>query len=86
MTMRGVPVVVKFEHLAVDGWSGEYSSRAVNILRRLADGQDRKRIAREMGITSSIIRNDLSRLAERWGLVNSAPHLVAVAMRKGLVK
>ncbi len=86
MTVIGVPVFVKFEPTDMVLWEGDYPRRTVSILQRLADGQDRKKIAREMGITSSIIRNDLSRLAERWGLVNSAPHLVADAMRKGLVK
>jgi DNA-binding CsgD family transcriptional regulator len=62
-----------------------FTDKELELLRRLADGETRSRIAREMLVKERSLYTSVSRMLARVGASN-ATHLVAGALRAGWIK
>jgi two-component system, NarL family, nitrate/nitrite response regulator NarL len=54
------------------------------VLRMIAEGKRDKAIARELGISTTTVRDYIERILHNLGAVDR-PNAVAIAMRKGLL-
>lgn len=57
----------------------------LQIVRHLADGHTRARIARHLNMSQNSIPATFHRMYAKAGAVN-APHLTAIALRKGWIR
>jgi DNA-binding CsgD family transcriptional regulator len=70
--------------LAVPGSNGSLPRRYVVVLQLLADGQDTRRIAREINCSERTVKQIVIELRERLGARNRA-QVVAQAIRQGMI-
>jgi DNA-binding NarL/FixJ family response regulator len=62
-----------------------FTPSELDVLQRLADGQVRERIARDMLVKVRSLNTSISRMLSRVNAAN-ATHLVAMALRAGWIK
>jgi DNA-binding NarL/FixJ family response regulator len=68
-----------------EGGSGELSTREVEVLRLVADGQSNKQIGDELGLSALTVKSHLARIARKLGTGDRA-EMVALAMRAGVIR